>query len=283
MSGAAAFRAAMLDADLTPPDFIAPGKFYRFPGAGKKARNTAGYCKLFDDSAGGVFGDFSTGLTGNWRADRADIDPGDWRRQSREVRRQAKESRKQEKHEAANKAALIWNQALPGDSHRYLARKNIQSHGTRIDQYDNLLVPVYFSRKLVSLQFIAPDGGKRFLRGGRVSGGYYPIEGDARMVIICEGFATAATLQEETGYLTLAAFNAGNLKIVAEYARAQHPNGDIVIAADMDRNTPGNPGLTHASKAARAINGRLAVPEFPPHVPGTDFNDLAAWARGHHV
>ena len=37
---------------------------------------------------------------------------------------------------------------------------------------------------------------------------------------------------------------------------------DLVLAADDDWQTEGNPGLTAATEAARAVGGRLAVPDF---------------------
>ena len=61
-----AFQDAIRLAGLIPPDIIEPGKFHRFPGEGKSKSNTAAWCKLFDDRAGGVFGDHSTGLDTHW-------------------------------------------------------------------------------------------------------------------------------------------------------------------------------------------------------------------------
>jgi putative DNA primase/helicase len=54
---------------------------------------------------------------------------------------------------------------------------------------------------------------------------------------------------------------------------------DLVICADNDRKTEGNPGLTAATAAAKATGARLAVPEFPEGVSGSDFNDLANLRR----
>ena len=64
------FKDAILNAGLTPPDHIEPGKIYRFPGADKSASNKAGWCKLFEDGIGGVYGDYSTGLSASWQAKR---------------------------------------------------------------------------------------------------------------------------------------------------------------------------------------------------------------------
>ena len=65
------FRAAMRDAGLSPPDVIEPGKLHRFAGIGKSKSNKSGWCKLFDDGMGGVYGDFSRDFSGNWQAARA--------------------------------------------------------------------------------------------------------------------------------------------------------------------------------------------------------------------
>jgi putative DNA primase/helicase len=64
------FRDAIQRAGLSPPDTIEPGRFYRFPGDGKRNGNTAGWCKLFDDGRGGIFGDFSSDTVESWQAER---------------------------------------------------------------------------------------------------------------------------------------------------------------------------------------------------------------------
>jgi putative DNA primase/helicase len=131
---------------------------------------------------------------------------------------------------------------------------------------------------LHSLQTIGPDGDKRFLPGGRVSGCYYSIGKPNGMLIVCEGFATGASIHACTGHAVAVAFNAGNLESVAVALRAKYPTLAITIAADDDWRTDGNPGLTKATAAALVVNGQLAVPEFQPGRPdkATDFNDMAA-------
>ena len=64
------FSEAIRSAGLIPPDVIEPGKFHKFPGEGKGSRNTAAWCKLFPDGTGGIFGDYSTGLSDGWQAKR---------------------------------------------------------------------------------------------------------------------------------------------------------------------------------------------------------------------
>jgi hypothetical protein len=93
---------------------------------------------------------------------------------------------------------------------------------------------------------------------------------------LCEGFATGASIHEATGYPVAVGFNAGNLLAVAKALRKRFPELDLLVCADDDVCTPGNPGLAQAKEAAYAIGGRLAVPDFGENRPegATDFNDL---------
>ena len=94
------------------------------------------------------------------------------------------------------------------------------------------------------------------------------------MLCVCEGFATGASVHEVTGHAVVVAFNAGNLKPVAEAIRTKHATLDIVIVADNDVRPDGgeNTGIMKATEAAAAVGAKLAVPELD----GTkcDFNDL---------
>ena len=76
------------------------------------------------------------------------------------------------------------------------------------------------------------------------------------------------------------AFNAGNLQAVAQALHAEYPELTIVIAADDDQMTDGNPGLTNAKAAALAVGGFVVAPQFAAGRPAkaNDFNDLAAIA-----
>ena len=172
-----------------------------------------------------------------------------------------------------------WEAAKPApDSHPYLARKGVQAHGLRVDADGRLLVPVRDrAGELQSLQYINADGEKRFLPGGRVSGGHFAIGKVSGTVCVAEGFATAATIHEATGHPVAVAFNCGNLEAVARALREKLPKARLILCADDDAWTDGNPGLTKATEAARAVGGLLAVPDFGADRPekATDFNDLA--------
>ncbi len=179
--------------------------------------------------------------------------------------------------DAAATASTIWNapaSALEAGTpsvseHPYLVKKDVQSHGAKVYRGSltiggmncngALMLAIKSRGQITSLQFINKDGEKRFLSGGE-KGGYLigKIE-TGKPVCIAEGFATGATIHEATGYPVVVAFDAGNLRKLAEAIRASKPDAVIVICADMDDN---NVGQLKASEAAIAVNGLVAFPVF---------------------
>ncbi|HMM08772.1 MAG TPA: toprim domain-containing protein [Paracoccus solventivorans] len=182
--------------------------------------------------------------------------------------------------EAAARAARIWANACPApDGHSYLAAKQVAALGLRMDARGQLVVPLQdIDGRIHSLETIAPDGAKRYLAGGAKRGHFTvvgaepgPLPEPTGPVLICEGWATGASLHIATGHAVIAAMDAGNLMPVAEALRARFPAADLVLVADNDAkpDRDGNPGVEAARKVALAVDGRLAV----PGVPG-DANDL---------
>jgi putative DNA primase/helicase len=186
---------------------------------------------------------------------------------------------------AAVQAAEIWGQAALAKSHPYLIAKSIKAHGARLNG-EALALPIRNAHgKLQSLQFIQPDGSKKYLPGGKKKGGYFSIGRPDGVLCLCEGFATGASIHEVTGYAVAVAFDAGNLKPVALALRSKLPDISILICADDDWQKEGNPGLTKAREAAAAIGGRVALPVFPEgRTDGdSDFNDMARLSGGEAV
>jgi putative DNA primase/helicase len=182
--------------------------------------------------------------------------------------------------EAAVRAARIWAAAgpAPGD-HPYVVRKQVAPLGLRCDARGHLVVPLQDADgRLHSLETIAPDGAKRFLAGGTKRGHFCvigmepaPMPDPSGPILICEGWATGASLAMATGNAVIAAMDAGNLLPVAEALRTRFPDADLILVADNDakpdRDT--NPGVEAARKAALAVDARIAIP-----VPQGDANDL---------
>lgn len=210
--------------------------------------------------------------------------------------RQRQEDDARRNTEARKRADMVWAETFQGEEHPYQSRKGIKLHGAKLIQADKvraiapnlspeltgllLVVPMRADGVLHSLQFITEDGIKRPLTGGRVAGCYFFIgnPNGAAALCVCEGFATGASIHEATGYPVAVAFSTGNLEAVARALRAKFPSLPLILCADDDVATPGNPGLTRAKEAARAVGGVVALPDFGPNRPekATDFNDMAA-------
>ena len=182
--------------------------------------------------------------------------------------------------DAAGRAARIWAGAQParGD-HPYLIARQVAALTLRMDAACRLVVPLQdVDGQIHSIETIAPDGTKRFLAGGAKRGHFCVIGAEPAAladpdgpILICEGWATGASLHLATGHTVIAAMDAGNLLPVAEALRKRLSEADLVLVADNDvkPDRDSNPGVSAARKAALAINGRLAVPDT-----SGDANDL---------
>jgi putative DNA primase/helicase len=277
------FRDAIRAAGLTPPDAINDdGELHRFASDGKRGNDAGWYVLHGDGVPAGIFGDWRTGLSQTWCADAGrKLSPAEaaaLRDRADADKRKREAERERRQFEARGRAARIWHAATPARAdHPYLVAKGIKStHGIR-QQGDHLVVPMRDGDELHSLQFISPDGGKKFLLGGRVAGCYFSIGVPNGTLCIAEGFATAASVREATGHALAVAFNAGNLEPVAVALRAKLPDVRIIICADDDC-TAGNPGMTAGANAAHSVGGLIAIPDFGADRPegATDFNDLAS-------
>jgi putative DNA primase/helicase len=246
----------------------ADGRLVRFRVAGDKPGSRNGWAVLFDgEIRAGAFGSWRTGESHTWSekpahqqsaAERAAM-----QRQLR-VLQQARAAEQDEVQRAAReRAAKLWATARPATgAHPYLKRKGIQAYGIR-QLRTMLVVPARdVHGQLHTLQFIGEDGSKRFLTGGRIRGCYFAIGIPGHSLLLAEGLATASTLHEATGDAVAVCFNCGNLQPVALALRNKFHRLRLVICADNDAQTPGNPGLTQATAAARAVGGFIAVPQF---------------------
>lgn len=275
------FRAAILAAGLTPPDEIhADGKLHRFPSSERRGDDSGWYVVHTDGVPAGAFGCWREGLTQHWCSKTPEaMTPveREAHRQKVEAMRQQREANKTQRQQQAGQFALQrWQAATPATEHPYLTAKGVQDHGVKLEGEALLISMRDTAGTLHSLQVIDPEGGKRFQPGGRIKGCYHAIGKPEGVLVVCEGYATGASIHEATGYAVAVAFNAGNLESVALALHQKYPALQLIMAADDDWKTPGNPGITKATQAARAVGGRVAVPTFPADRPvkATDFNDL---------
>ncbi len=270
------FLESMANMGLAPAkslQFNADGKIVRYAIKDDKKGKVNGWFALYANMGiiAGAFGSWKTGESHSWCSKaKKEITQAE-REALAEKYKQVKAERQAEQlrvwADAAKKAASLWDKAgsakVGGDGgHPYLTAKGIKPYGVKTMR-DSLVVPARNAAgDMTTLQFIKPDGQKVFLTGGQITGSYFSIGKPVGVLLICEGFATGASLFEATGYAVAVAFNAGNLKPVAEALRAKLPDITILICGDNDTGTEGNPGLTKAREAAAAIGAKYVVPEF---------------------
>lgn len=199
----------------------------------------------------------------------------------------------------------------------YLSRKGIEAHGIKFRQKGcELIVPVYGADgRVYTVQRINSQGGKYLFIGGRKKGGYFPFvkKGESfETILLCEGFATGASIRQATGLPVAAAIDSGNLVYALHTLKGKFPNSRFVICADNDawtfqhskkpntidtKEIPAddprweewreagilwNVGIEKARAAAAKCGGASVI---APNFEGlsivnkpTDFNDLAALA-----
>lgn len=236
----------------------------------------------------------------------------------KENARRAKAQREAEASRAAARAAKAWRAYVPEGRSDYLERKGVQAHGLRFDPHGQGTVAVPMmdtGGRVYGLQVIRgknrgrkrekeywPKGmskeGRFFLIGSPAAGG---------IVLLAEGYATAATLHEATGLPVAVAFDANNLLPVAQALTAAYRGLRVLVCADDDylqkckacgEKTPvatpecqhcgaehgqQNPGIVAAQSAAFAVSGAWVAPTWPADRAGeklTDFNDLALHPEG---
>jgi putative DNA primase/helicase len=299
-----ACRAACASIGVDFKNVPADGRFHVADLTDDHKGKNDGRIKIFSDRRGGIVWNHKSNerqsfFINNNRESREAIPPAERERiQAEQQRRQVEQQARQDK--AARRARAIWQAAKPApEDHPYLIRKQIKPHGARVGTWKRtiqndrgkhhllmienaLLLPMVDQTGVIrSLQAIFteqhPDlnRDKDFLPGGGVAGLFGWIGPKTDMVLIAEGFATAATLHEECGCRVYFAFTANNLMAVGRIVREKLPDAGIVFCADNDTQTPGNPGLNKATEAALAVNGSLAAP--PIH---GDFNDYAILLKG---
>lgn len=319
----AQFCSAMREHDIhvSPADIRADGKLHRIRAEGDREK-TVWYVLHADDRPAGMFGcnrryGYDTKFT--WKADikRAPLTAAEKRAYRERIERI--EAQRAAEDAAASAAAVeranrLWSEAVDCEEHPYLERKGVRAHGVRVGRWEvinqdtgevrtvtdqALLIPMRdLQKRIHSLQAIMPQklegaSDKWYLQDGAKEGNFWvigrPLEHNGKQVIIvCEGYATGASIHEATGHAVIIAFDVPNLLPVAKVWRARFPDAIIIIAADNDQWTLKpvvNPGLTRARECGAEVGSLVAFPPFDAalgatnerggraHGP-TDFNDL---------
>jgi putative DNA primase/helicase len=210
------------------------------------------------------------------------------RRRAERAKREADEQQERQRRAriAALKAAGLWASASQVGQSRYLDRKQVVAESVRYLPDGSIIVPMMRydmprEKALVGAQVIKGDGEKRFTPGTAKQGsacrlGLVEV---GKPILVSEGYATGLSIRAgtEKRHPVFVAFDAGNLGSVVELLRSAFPTCPILICADDDWQTTGNPGVSKAKKIVKLIPYvHFIYPIFPMSRgdKDTDFNDL---------
>lgn len=264
---------------------VLDGRTHRVPVLAKNGKGLDGaYCLHGDGIPAGWAQNHITGELIKLRATGVVLAPEERERQQRERAerlREAEAERRAAYEAAASRCKDMWDRFADVTDAPYLEAKGVEAFGLKQDGL-NLIIPVRnVDGEMRGFQAIAPDGQKAFARGIEKKGNFHLIGEDKELsqgeILLCEGYATGASLHMATDMPVAVAFDAGNLRAVAEAIRERHPNAAIIICADNDHTRENNVGVEKAKEAAQAVGGIAVIPEFSREEKErglTDFNDL---------
>lgn len=188
-----------------------------------------------------------------------------------------------------------WRLMDPADaSHPYLHSKGIIITGARVDARGNLALPMYTmagqfrgTQRIACMPKAKEKHGRRTLVFprwfcGSLKHSYVPCwpAGALRcksidVLGIAEGAASAQAAADLLRVPVAAALSRVNLLAVAQDARERWPDARLIIFADNDAGTAGNPGLTDAYAAAAVVGAQVCPP------PDGFVGDWCDWMQSH--
>jgi len=303
------FAAVILAALGHAPEVIEPGRMVRFATSGKR-RDTPGWCKLFDDTRGGVFGCFRQGISKTWSATDARLmTPAERATFAREVAAATRERERQQRAEwavNAKRIASLWARCVPvtgGDpAHRYLCRRlkldtlavpaclrvhpalDYWHDGKKLGKFAAMVAPLTApDSRTVALHrtYLTDDGQKadvptvKKLTGtaGPLAGASIRLASPRGGVLgIAEGLETALAAWLASGVPTVAAYCAGALAGYVWPAGVKR----LVIFADADEA-----GRKAANNLrVRALRAWVSVNVMAPTDDSADWADVWAARAG---
>lgn len=281
--------------DMQGREPVMDGKIHRVPLLGKLAkpgRADGAYCGYLDNRPAGWAQNHITGEVLHWTATGHVMTPeesANLRAEMAEAREKREEFLRESRNVVAQECRDLWDKLEPASPDApYLKEKGVPPFNLRQDRTGALAVPLRnITGELRGIQSISPEGVKRFKVGMEKKGNFHTIAAEGKdfsqgEILICEGYATGASLHMATEKPVAVALDTGNLEPVATALREKFPQAQIVICADNDhalmRNgKPYNVGMEKAKAAALAVGGKVVAPMFNVEEKAkglTDFNDL---------
>lgn len=174
----------------------------------------------------------------------------------------------------ARRYAAMRQNVTQGESD-YLKSKGLNGFTYQLLTDGTILLPLVDNTGVVTAaQTITSSGEKRLVVDSAKRGAFHAINApeQPQEVILAEGLATALSVHlMRPDALTVCAVDAGNLLHAAIQMRQQHPQAQIIIAADNDfYDNQTNTGKEAADKAAIVVAGWVAL---PPGEHKADWND----------
>lgn len=300
-----AFRVAVLEALGHAPDAIEPGKLQRFATRDRRG-DTAGWCKLFDDLRGGVFGCYRQGISETWSAvDRNRLTRAERVLLAQQIAQASAERQAEQQRqwaEAAQRIAKLWAECrplVPGDPVTlYLKRRGFAGiwplpsclrlhralpywhEGQKLGIFPAMVAPLLApDGRIVALHrtYLQSDGRKADIPSARkLTGASGPLTGaciplfkpHAGAIGIAEGIETALAAWCASSLPTVAAYSAGNL------AAWQWPGSVRRLVIFSDHDKAGTEATDKLQQRARAAGLHCTV--MRPTTEGEDWADV--WA-----
>lgn len=233
----------------TPSSIVFDGNIHRFGTDSTKRNDDAGWYVAVQYPSGTKivnFGDFRANIHGDYisghgrnltESEKLEIEY-----EIEQAKTKARTERDLYHNSRAKDAENLWNTlSFATIENGYLQRKKIFPHNTKISDDGRLVIPLFNrSGNLRSLQFIPSEEGekKRFFTGAETKGCFWWLgDAESSRVFLCEGFATAASINEVTGCCTFMSFSASNLPPVAKMLR--EAGKDVTVVADNDESGTG--------------------------------------------
>lgn len=279
-----AIRSACEAVGIAVPRRVEAGRWAKSPVIGKAASNTSGRVMIFDDRKGGIAHNWANGQQQIFRLDGENTDATPSLRRDPE-----KERRQQEEQCEVARFCHAIVRSCTQEPHAYLARKGFPTElglvhadprqclsGVMGDAIAKampegpgpyLIVPGRVGKQITTVQFITPEGAKKNILRGIMSGASHRIAA-GRQTWVCEGIATAMSVSAGlklagVSATVLCAFAAANVAKVAKAIPG------AMIAADHDKPVAALGGLGTGEYYARQSGCKWVQPPARG-----DFNDM---------
>jgi putative DNA primase/helicase len=271
-----AMESACREIGITPPKRVTAGRWVRTNTHEKNGKGDASVL-IHDDQRGGIAWNWQTGQKLAFRANGAHGEAPVRDRAAEAARAKAQADQQAQVAEICARIVARCETAR----HPYLAAKGFADElGLVCDDPRRhlpssplgeairgalpvgdgpwLIVPGWIGKAITTVQFIGPDGAKKNILGGRMSGAALRIATGLE-TWVCEGIATAMSVRAALRLLgrratVVSAFSASNVAQVAASAP------QAVIAADNDKPLPQLDGLGTGEFYARRAGCAWVMP-----------------------